>query len=180
MAVINPRDPEVPWDPPSCAIYTSVPAAVHDFHFEPSAVWYGNTGVTCRVLKSVLIPAATISARYIWVPKICMISYGRSSMLESRPGTDPDYLSRRVLCVHGTVEDVNITIVFSTVPNWIFAEEPSQRLIVISGAVVVESGFGVKLPAGVLEGIRNSPGRSREVAKRIVDIAIGELTGPAR
>ena len=59
-------------------------------------------------------------------------------------------------------------------PACIFFQEPSHTRVVVSGAVVVQRSFSVELPDRVLEPVRQRPGRSCWVAKRIETVGLRE------
>ena len=63
---------------------------------------------------------------------------------------------------------------------WIFTDESSGRLVVVSGAVVVEARFGVEVATGVAEGIRDRARGSCDLAEAVVSVAERKRAGRVR
>src|SRR5262249_19199236 len=56
----------------------------------------------------------------------------------------------------------------------VFAEKSSRRAVVISGAVIAKTSLRIIIPTGVLERICKAAAGVREIAKRVVNVGIGQ------
>jgi hypothetical protein len=50
----------------------------------------------------------------------------------------------------------------------VFREEPSGGLVIVSGTVIIEAGFGVELSPGIAEIVHDAAGRGHEIPERNV------------
>src|SRR5208337_2357257 len=67
-----------------------------------------------------------------------------------------------------------IKVVARSEAYWVFADESSDVRVIVPGAVVVNSGLGVKLAARIVERIAHRTSGARDVAEGIVRVGIDQ------
>lgn len=70
------------------------------------------------------------------------------------------------------VLDITIEINARRETNRVFADEPSDRLVVISSAVIVEASFRVKFAAGILERVGERAAGVGQLAEGIIGVRL--------
>lgn len=80
--------------------------------------------------------------------------------------------ARRIDKVHGIAGYIRVKVDAALKPYRVFAQESSRDAVVIPGAVISQSGFGIKVPPRVLERIDESSSCPGEIAKRIVEVCV--------
>src|SRR5713101_9699117 len=79
---------------------------------------------------------------------------------------------KRICEVDRVIPNISIKVGSATKPNWVFIQESSRIGIIVSGAIVVQTYFGIKLASGVAEGICGVSAGCRHVAKGVVRIGV--------
>src|SRR5882762_692419 len=93
-------------------------------------------------------PPSPNRSRSQWIPKVCRV------------------IPHVVVKVYANLELL-----------WIFTEKSSDTLIVVTGAVFIDSSFGVKLSRSVPEWVREGTSGCGQLAVGVVRISIGQHSG---
>src|SRR5258705_3857525 len=83
---------------------------------------------------------------------------------------------KRIIKTNWAVANITVEIWPRVEAPGIFAEEPASRWVVVSGAIVIEAGFGVRFAGCILEWIHKRASRSRQFAEGIVGVGICDGT----
>src|SRR6267142_79010 len=83
---------------------------------------------------------------------------------------------KRIIKTNWAVANITVEIWPRVEAPGIFAEEPASRWVVVSGAIVIEAGFGVRFAGCILEWIHKRASRSRQFAEGIVGVGIRDGT----
>src|SRR5581483_7588859 len=83
-------------------------------------------------------------------------------------GAEQNFKSRRILSTDRPVLNVYVVVDRRLESQGIFRDESAKSRIVVSGAVIIESGFGIELSSRVTEGVRGAAGGGRQISEGII------------
>lgn len=88
--------------------------------------------------------------------------------------------TKGIVKVGHAIVRVGIKVLLASKSDRVFTDEPTDLWVVVSGAVVTQVAFGIKVSPSVLERVCDAAGRSGQFPEGIVGVAVGNCSRAVR